>query len=351
VACTDPTARGDPRATGTTSALRAGNYGLRTPGANKLPAMVDATPSRPRVAVFGPTPLLGITIERRGDGEEVHLHPAGQGVWVARMAGELGTDPVLCAFSGGEVGALLGPLLGELPGELRLVRTTGESGAYVIDRRSGERESVAQAWAPAPSRHEIDDLFALACAAGLHAGALAVCGAAPHETMPVEVYGNLVTDVRANGTPVIVDLSTEPLGSALTGGPDVVKLNDWQLAETVRGPVDRQEDLLGAARSLLARGAGSVVVTRAGEPAVALRGDEVWELTPPRFERGSREGCGDSMTGAIAAGMALGLEWGEALRLGAAAGAANFLRHGLGTGAAVVVRDLLGKVRLQRLVT
>ena len=43
--------------------------------------------SRPPVTVFSPQPLLGVTIERRGeDQDDVHMHPAGQGVWVARMA-------------------------------------------------------------------------------------------------------------------------------------------------------------------------------------------------------------------------------------------------------------------------
>ena len=46
-----------------------------------------------------------------------------------------------------------------------------------------------------------------------------------------------MADVRGNGTPVLVDLSSPRLDSALTGGPDVVKLNDWELAEYVCGPV------------------------------------------------------------------------------------------------------------------
>ena len=48
----------------------------------------------PNVTVFSSHPLLGITIERRGeDQDDVHMHPAGQGVWVARMAAELRVAP------------------------------------------------------------------------------------------------------------------------------------------------------------------------------------------------------------------------------------------------------------------
>jgi len=61
-----------------------------------------------RTTVFGPHPILGITIERRGAGDDdIHVHPGGQGVWVARMAGEMDAYPVLCGFQGGETGTLL----------------------------------------------------------------------------------------------------------------------------------------------------------------------------------------------------------------------------------------------------
>lgn len=300
-----------------------------------------------KVAVFGPNPLLSITIEAgAGEGDEIHIHPAGQGVWVARMAGELGVEPVLCGFIGGETGAVLRPLLDELPGELRMVETAGPSGCYVNDRRGGERVPVALAGGTAPSRHETDDLFSATCAAALDCGVLAVCNPYPGEELPLALYGSLVADVRENGAKVLVDLSSPRLESALEGSPDLVKLNDWELAEFVSGPVGTDAELRSAAERLRERGAGTVVVTRAEQPAFVLREEGAWWLVPPRFDRGSREGCGDSMMGAIAAGIAGGRDWREALVVGAAAGAANFLRHGLGTGARNVVEDLAGHVEL-----
>ena len=122
---------------------------------------------RPKVTVFGSHPLLGITIERRGeDQDDVHMHPAGQGVWVARMAAELESHPILCGFIGGETGTVLRPLMDQLDAELRLVHTDAAAGCYVVDRRSGEREMVATAWSDPPSRHEIDDLFSVTVGGG-----------------------------------------------------------------------------------------------------------------------------------------------------------------------------------------
>src|SRR4051794_10408815 len=99
--------------------------------------MSATEPARPRVAVFGPHPLLTVALEDRGGADDIHLHAAGQGVWVARMAGQLGADPILCGFVGGESGVPLSALLAELPGERRLTPTAGASGSYVVDRRGG----------------------------------------------------------------------------------------------------------------------------------------------------------------------------------------------------------------------
>jgi 1-phosphofructokinase len=257
-------------------------------------AVKDATC---RVAIFGPNPVLNVTIEARpSGGDDIHLHPAGQGVWVARTAGELGAQPILCGFVGGEPGALLRPLL---------------------DRRGGVRDVVAGAWSGPPSRHELDDLFSLTCTAALSSGALAVCNPWPGDRLPLELYGNLVSDARANGVPVLIDLSTPRLDSALEGRPDVVKINDWELAEYVSGPVDGPR-LRAGAECLLERGAAMAVITRGGEPALAVGGDRAWEIVPPRLERGFREGCGDSMLGAMACALATGLGAERMLVLGAA---------------------------------
>ncbi len=300
-----------------------------------------------RITVFSPHPLLSIAIEDRGsEGDDIHVHPAGQGVWVARMAGELGADPVLCGFIGGEVGALLGPLLEELPGERRMIATSGNSGCYIQDRRGGERRLVSEAHSPPPSRHELDELVSTTCAVALDSEALVICNPFPADGIPLDVYGSLVADVGGSGTPVLVDLSSPRLESALEGGPDLVKINDWELAEFVSGPVGTSAELRAGAERLRDAGAKLVIVTRGEKPALVLDGDQAWTLTTPGFERGFREGCGDSMMGAVAARLAAGDDWPAAVRIGAAAGAANFLRHGLGSSSDAVIADLVDKVSL-----
>jgi 1-phosphofructokinase len=302
-----------------------------------------------RVAVFAPNPLLTVTVEKRAELDDVHLHPGGQGVWLSRMAGELGAKPLLCSLVGGETGALLATLLEGLPGERRLVRSQSASGCYVTDRRSGERELIAQAFPEVPSRHEVDELIATATAAARESSVLAICNPYPGDALPLEVYGSLVSNARAAGVLVIADLSSPRMEPTAAAGADVVKLNDWELAALIRGPVDTAELLRAALGRLRDMGAANAVVTRGGEPALALLGDDAWELIPPKLEAGSREGCGDSMMGGIAAALASGRDLSDALVIGAAAGAVNFLHHGLGTGSRREIEELVREVELRRL--
>lgn len=309
--------------------------------------------THPRVAVFAPDCLLSVAIEPRpSDGlpaEELHIHAAGQGVWVARMAGEMGAYPVLCSLLGGETGLALEPLLGSIPGERVIVPTAGPSGSYITDRRSGQRDVVASAPRPPPQRHEIDDLVTATVTAALNSAALVVCNPYPAEGFPDEAYETITADVKAAGIPVLVDLSSPRLERTLAYRPDLVKLNDWELAEYVRGPVDGHR-ALDAAQRLREAGAENVVVTRGGGPILVLTaGDEAYEMEPPTLPRGFREGCGDTMMGATAAALAQGISLHDSLVLGAAAGSVNFMRHGLGTGSRAAVEEMSRRIAVRPL--
>jgi 1-phosphofructokinase len=170
---------------------------MRRPSGIVNPQPMEPTRDLPRVAVFGPDPLLSVTIEARDGGDDVHLHAAGQGVWVARMAAELGAWPILCCLSGGETGVVLDPLLAALRGECRVIPTAGQTGSYVVDRRDGRRLVIGMSLRPPPHRHEIDDLVAATCAAALGSAVLVICNPYPADGLPLDVYETIAADVRA----------------------------------------------------------------------------------------------------------------------------------------------------------
>ncbi len=71
----------------------------------------------------------------------MHVHPGGQGLWLARMAYSLGAHVVVCGPFGGETGSVAAHLARTENLELRTVGTGG-NGAFVHDRRSGQRTEL-----------------------------------------------------------------------------------------------------------------------------------------------------------------------------------------------------------------
>jgi 1-phosphofructokinase len=306
------------------------------------------------VMVFAPAPLLTVTIEQPADDVELHLHPGGQGVWQARMIAGLGCPVTLCVCIGGEVGTVLRKLLDEERVALQAVMGYAASGWYVHDRRTGQRTEVASHPGAPMARHDIDELYNLALMEGLRAGVGILSGPQDRRVAPSNVYRRLAADLTANGVHVVADLSGEYLTAALAGGAqfgglEFVKVGHEDLLKDGRVPDDSVPALLDAGRRILAEGARSVLISRAGEPALLLSGDRVAEVQVPPLQVTEHRGAGDSMTAGVAAVLAGGGDLDEAVRTGAAAGALNVTRHGLGTGRAEAIHELMTRVRLEPL--
>lgn len=307
----------------------------------------------PTVFVFAPDPLLTVTVEAGPDSDELHLHPGGQGFWVARMAAALGVDVTLGGPFGGETGAVVRHLLRDGDIAVRAVDVVGANGAYVHDRRSGERVEISAMRPAALSRHEVDDLYGAALTAGLEADVTVLAGPGTWEpaVVPPEVYRRLAGDLRSNGRTVVADLSGPVLTEALAGGLSLLKVSHEELLGDGHAEGEDIPALLAGMQRLRAAGTDHVVLSRAGDPALALLGDLAWEVGGPSLTPVEHRGAGDSMTAGIAAGIAAGLDLTEAVRLGAAAGALNVTRHGLASGAREEISRMARQFELRELQT
>ena len=298
------------------------------------------------VMVFAPVPQLTVTIEQEADAVELHVHPGGQGVWQARMITSLGVPVTLCACLGGEVGGVLGPLIAAEGVELRSVPRPTPSGWYVHDRRGGERVEIAQNPGEPLARHELDELYSLALAEGLQAEISVLSGPADPSVVPPDVYRRLAADLASNGARVVADLSGEHLTAVLAGGVSFLKVSHEELVDDGRADDDGVDALVAAMRKLQTEGALSLIVTRAEEPSLALLDGDLVEVALPRLEATDTRGAGDSMTAGVAAVLARGGDLTDAVRTGAAAGALNVTRHGLGSGRADAIAELVKRVRI-----
>jgi 1-phosphofructokinase len=195
-------------------------------------------------------------------------------------------------------------------------------------------------------RHDLDELYNLALVEGLRADLSVLAGPAHPSAVPADVYRRLAADLGTNGGRVVADLSGEHLDAALAGGVELIKVSHEQLIKHGRAASDDTDELVAAGHRLREEGAGTVLISRAGDPALAVLSDRVLQVRGPHLQAADPIGAGDSMTAGIVAVLAGGGDLEEAIRTGAAAGALNVTRHGLGTGRLDAIRELMNRVEL-----
>jgi 1-phosphofructokinase len=298
-----------------------------------------------------PSLIVTVTIEAKdgNQGDEVHLHPGGQGFWIARMIEHLGETPVLCAPVGGEVGSALRSLM---PSNLDLwpVETHGESPIYIHDRRSGERVTVAETSMPLLGRHEQDDFFSRALEVAMATDLLVVTGRYFGGGIPVDFFTRLAADLAALEVPVVADVHGDELDALLEGGPlHLLKLSRDDLVEDGRIEVGGLAGLGKTVEAIRAQGARNVVVSGAEDATLACLGDSWYRIQQPTLQVADHRGSGDSMTAALAVAVARGMDEVEMLALGAAAGAANAVRHGLGNADRDLIVQLASRIQVEKI--
>jgi 1-phosphofructokinase len=303
------------------------------------------------IAVFSPHLTLTVTIEPgRDDGpDDIHIHPGGQGFWVARMLRHLKENPLLCGPIGGESGGVLRTLISQWGIDLSPVEVQESSPAIIQDRRSGDRTSIAMAPAPSLARHELDDAYGKILDHALSSEVVVITGQST-EIVPVDTYRRLGHDLAAAEVTVVGDLHGPELAAFLEGGHlDLLKISDEDLLEDGALTDEQEDGALDQLHRLGESGAKKVVISRGPRPALALIDDVTYRVTGPDLEPADYRGAGDSMTAGLAAGMRRGLPPEDLLRLASGAGAANVTRHGLGSASDDLIPRLAERVAIETL--
>lgn len=249
----------------------------------------------------------------------VHLDPGGKGVNVARalLANGIGSRAVIPC--GGADGDQLVLLLAEesVPAIAVPIGSRTRSNVTLVER-DGAVTKVNEPGA-ALTAAEFDAVAAAVLGCAGTADWVVMCGSLP-PAVPVDVYAGLTEQFTAAGIRVAVDTSGPALLCALTAGPDLVKPNREELAEAVGAPLPGLGDVIEAAQSLRALGAGAVLASLGAEGALLVDQDGVLLAQGTQIEPRSTVGAGDAMlAGFIAAGARGERALTEAVAWGAAA--------------------------------
>ena len=307
---------------------------------------VAANPSIDRLAEVD---VLTIGAIHRPD--RVLAVPGGKGLNAARAAVALGARVTAAAIVAGRAGEWIAERLVEAAIDAALVRDGGleetRTCLSVLDRSTGQLTefyepgtAIQPATWPAfedALRDEIavGDVAVVVCSGSLPPGA------------PDDAYARIV---RLAGSAItIVDTHGAPLGLAVAEHPSVVKVNAAEAAEATGLPVTTPAEAASAARALMERGAGQVVVTLGADGAVACDGPSAWLLTSTAGRGSYPVGSGDAFIAGLAIGLVAGSSLVAAAGGGMAAGIANALLPGAGILDAEAAARLLDQVEVSKL--
>ena len=261
--------------------------------------------------------------------DDVAVTPGGKGVNVARVARALGAPAVLVGFIPGRTGQAAAGLLADEGLDLEAVPVGGElrSTAVVLER--GGRVTVLNE--PGPRLGARDwERYERAVAARLAGHAVLACSGSTPPGAPEDAYARLVVLAHDRGALALVDATGPPLAAALGARPDFVTPNLAEAEglllgradETVEAgdPTEVRQRAVAAATGLVARGAGTAIVTAGAVGAAVLvaGGEPCWHPAP-RVKVRNPIGAGDALVG----GLCVGLERGEPQRTAVASGLAT----------------------------
>lgn len=299
------------------------------------------------VLIFAPAPLLTVTLEGDHPGGDLHVHSGGQGVWQARMLRTLGRSVAMVGSFTGESGRVVHHLLADEGIEVHPIERKGRGPAYVHDRRTGRRTVIAELAGDPLTRHELDELYAAVLREAMACRIVILSGPADEGILPDDVYRRLAADLRAEGLPVVADLAGSRLEAALRGGVALAKVSDVELRDALEVRGDSLDEIVAAGRRMRDAGARSVVITRADQPLVLIDGERAYLVQVPHMQEVDPNGAGDSLLAAVVSALAEDQPLLEAIALGAAAGALNVTRHGLGTGDPEAIHRLRARVTIE----
>ena len=120
----------------------------------------------------------------------------------------------------------------------------------------------------------------------------------------------------------------------------------YELQELEGRALETEAKVIDAARSWLAQGMETVVVSMGAEGALFVEENEVVLARPPKVTVKSTVGAGDAMVSGTVAGKSQGVSLAECARLGTAFSLSALSRVGAGLPSLEVIEEFMGQVVL-----
>lgn len=270
--------------------------------------------------------------------------PGGKGLNVSKVIAKLGGTSTAVGVLGGTTGRRIADAMDALGIACQFTFVDGETrtNLKVIDPARHTNTDLNEPGLTVDQ--ETLDHMRDALVAAIRPGDIVVLSGSLPKGAPADTYGSWTAACRTAGARVFLDADGEPLAHGLAAKPYLAKPNNHELSRLTGRALETADDLLAAARTLIADGVERVVVSMGGDGALFVSADGAYRAEGLRVPVGSTVGAGDSMVAALAYAAEQGMADADTVRLAVATSAANVMCSGSQAAERSAVDELLPRV-------
>ncbi len=281
--------------------------------------------------------------------KQVSATAGGKGLNVARVVAALGEEVAATGFAGGYSGEFIKRGLDEGVIGNEFVSTPFETRTCIniIDELSGLQTELLE---PGPLLDKsYEERFKEKYLPLLDTSDVIVISGSMPRGISTDFYAQLIGLAKQKGRRVILDTSGRYLTEGAKAGPAVIKPNRSEAEDISGKQIKDEQDIIDIMKTFIDGGVETAFITLGAEGGYASAGGRVYRYLPPRIEAANAVGSGDAMAAGLAVAMHRGYTDVEAIRLAAAASAANAMTKGTGCVHRRDVEILLDQVNVMQL--
>lgn len=293
--------------------------------------------------------LPGFAVNTVNRVQTIRLDPGGKGINVSKTVKALGGETLAIGVLGGAAGGYIKAALDamELPNDVVITGDATRTNIKIIDPVLQTSTDINEPGSPI-SEETLQAVWEKLTQVVGPGDTVVFAGKNP-PAMADGCLAQWITQLRSMHVRTGVDTVGRPMALALEAQPDIIKPNQMELSEIMGRPMNSEQEILDAARTLVDRGVGLVGASMGSSGAIFVTKEQALRGYCPKVHVTSTVGAGDAMMAALAHYTAAGCSLEETARRAIAVSVATVMRDGSQTAELDGILPLIDRVRLEQL--